>query len=111
MKESPRARGGSMIVVAVLLVAAGMVALGNGCDGGREGERCNPFLSHNECGDGLSCQQPGTCAENYCCPTPATSSANPSCNGTGCPAGDAAADSATESGPSSGGDASDSGDR
>ena len=87
-------------------VVAGLFTLGSGCDGGREGERCNPLLSHDECGGGLSCQQPSTCAENYCCPSPSTSSNDPYCNGTGCPAPDAGAAGAVESGIDDGGDAS-----
>lgn len=68
-----------------LVVALGLVAVANGCDGGNEGDRCNPLGSHDECGSGLSCQQPATCAENYCCPDPASRSSNPYCNGAGCP--------------------------
>ena len=79
---------------ALLLVAAGLLVLGNGCDGGREGERCNPLLSHDECDNGLSCQRPSTCAENYCCPEPASSSSNPFCNGAACPAPDGGGDAA-----------------
>jgi len=81
------------IGVAPVVIAAFIV----GCDGGREGERCNPNLSHDECSEGLSCQRPATCAENYCCPTPYASSANPFCNGVGCPAaGNAAADAGAD---------------
>jgi hypothetical protein len=71
-----------------LLSALGLVAVmaATGCDQGKEGDRCNPDLSHDECNSGLTCQQPATCAENYCCPTPASSSSNPYCNGAGCPA-------------------------
>jgi hypothetical protein len=68
------------------LVAFTIVAVGNGCDGGREGDRCNPDLSHNDCNDGLTCQQPSSCAESYCCPNPASASSNPFCNGRACPA-------------------------
>jgi hypothetical protein len=77
----------SMFLVFVAVGLAGVVVLGNGCDGGREGERCNPFSSHDECNAGLSCQQPSTCAENYCCPSPASGSSNPYCNGAACPPG------------------------
>ncbi len=69
-----------------------------GCEQGREGDRCNPNLSHDECGSGLSCEQPENCPENYCCPTSGTSAnpfCQPGCNGgaeaicaaTGCDAG------------------------
>ncbi len=62
------------------------------CDEGNEGDRCNPNLSHDECNDGLTCQQP-LCAmsttrtepENYCCPADPSKSSNPYCNGLGCP--------------------------
>lgn len=83
---------------ALLLVAAGLLVLGNGCDGGREGERCNPLLSHDECDNGLSCQRPSTCAENYCCPDPASSSSNPYCNGAACPAADGGGDATAQIG-------------
>src|SRR5512140_1514762 len=81
----------SLFARAVALVALGslLVPLANGCDGGREGERCNPALSHDDCGDGLTCQQPTACAENYCCPADPTKSTSPTCNGAGCPAVDA----------------------
>ncbi len=81
-------------VSALLVASAGMLAAGEGCDGGREGERCNPSLSHNDCDNGLTCQQPGTCAENYCCPDPPVSSSSPFCRGLPpfCPAPDAGSD-------------------
>jgi hypothetical protein len=56
---------------AVLLVIAGGLVLGGagGCQVGQEGERCNPYLSHDECGAGLACKNPPNCPEYYCCPT------------------------------------------
>ena len=86
------------------LAFLGVLAFGNGCDGGREGERCNPNLSHNECDDGLTCVQPATCVESYCCPANASASTNPYCNGAGCPAPDAAPtpDAGTDTGASDG---------
>src|SRR5664279_2639218 len=73
-----------MALVMVSLVVAGLT---NACVGGSEGDRCNPAQTdHSECGGGLTCQQPATCAENYCCPTPASGSSNGYCNGTLCPA-------------------------
>ncbi|HWZ88206.1 MAG TPA: hypothetical protein VNW92_05130 [Polyangiaceae bacterium] len=59
------------------------------CQGGSEGDRCNPARAaagEDECGSGLSCQQPTNCPENYCCPTNGTSS-NIWCQ-TGCNGGD-----------------------
>ena len=56
------------------------------CDGGREGDRCIPELSHNDCNSGLICTIPSTCAEAYCCPPDPSTSSNPYCNGMGCPA-------------------------
>lgn len=66
------------------------------CKGGSEGERCNPYLSHDECGGDLVCSGPstshplaGTCVENYCCPDDPSKSGDPHCNGSdtnGCPA-------------------------
>lgn len=73
----------AVIAIATLLVVA------NACDGGREGDRCNPNLSHDECGAGLSCVAPSTCVETYCCPANASSSSNAYCNGSGCPAAEA----------------------
>ena len=87
-----RAFVGALGMAAVMAVA--------GCDQGKEGDRCNPDLSHDECNSGLTCQQPSTCAENYCCPTPASSSSNPYCNGEGCPpALDAALDAGDDAAP------------
>jgi hypothetical protein len=74
-------------ISAFAIVALLATAITNGCDGGHEGDRCNPDQTdHNECGAGLTCQLPAPCAENYCCPTPASKSSNPFCNGSGCPA-------------------------
>lgn len=95
MIPSKRARRSwrGKLALTVALVALGLVVgAGNGCDGGGEGDRCNPLLSHDECGKGLSCMQPTTCVESYCCPSPSTSSANPFCNGLACPPADASAD-------------------
>jgi hypothetical protein len=89
----------SKFAASVVSLAAVLVLVNSGCDGGREGERCNPALSHNDCDNGLTCQQPSTCAENYCCPADPTKSTSPYCNGAACPAADAgavdAADAAT----------------
>ena len=73
-----------ILIGSFILTAALVFLVGNGCDGGREGERCNPNLSHNDCDDGLTCGQPSTCVESYCCPTTGTSN-NPFCNGAACP--------------------------
>ena len=72
------------ITVSVLVALSALVVAA--CDSGGEGDRCNPDLSHDECGDGLSCQQPGTCVESYCCPSDLATSSNPYCNGQACPA-------------------------
>jgi hypothetical protein len=71
--------------VLFLLVSLALFAVG--CHEGAEGDRCNPDLiqSQSECNSGLTCQMPSTCAENYCCPTPASSSSNGYCNGMLCP--------------------------
>ena len=72
------------------------------CEQGREGDRCNPDLSHDECNAGLSCQQPANCPENYCCPVDGESSnpfCQPGCNGGDiaiCKATDACADAPSE---------------
>jgi hypothetical protein len=74
----------------VLALAATIAITEAGCTlnewgGGGEGDRCNPFLSHDECGNGLQCTQPALCPENYCCPTNGASN-NPFCQ-TGCNGG------------------------
>jgi hypothetical protein len=61
-----------------------VVVIALGCEQGREGDRCNPSLSHDECGSNLSCQQPENCPENYCCPISGASTnafCQPGCNG------------------------------
>jgi hypothetical protein len=82
--------------VAALFAATVLTAFSGGCAEGQEGDRCNPLLSHDECGgDTLVCSGPstnyplpGTCVENYCCPKDPKTSSNPECNGTDtqCPA-------------------------
>jgi hypothetical protein len=74
-----------------VMVAAVALALGDGCNQGKEGDRCNPDLAPGEsdCNSGLTCQKSPTCAESYCCPTPLMSSLNPFCNGSACPPPDA----------------------
>jgi hypothetical protein len=102
-RKSLYARLGALFVI----VASGICTLTtNGCNQGAEGDRCNPDLTQSspaptynedECGSGLTCQQPANCPENYCCPTPPATSTNPNCqagcNGgaqSGCAAGNAA---------------------
>jgi hypothetical protein len=70
----------------VLWMALAVLALsGSGCAGGGEGDRCNPFFSHNDCNDPLVCTSftlPGTmtaCGESYCCPANGLSS-NANCS-------------------------------
>ena len=67
--------------------------------GGHEGDRCNPLLAHDECNGALSCQQPASCAESYCCPANLAASTSSYCRSDpdACPApppdaGDAAAE-------------------
>ncbi len=91
--------------LAVIATAALCVMTTNGCNQGAEGDRCNPDLvtmnpspmyDEDECGSGLSCQQPSFCPENYCCPITGPSAdpnCQPGCNGgavSGCAAGVAA---------------------
>jgi hypothetical protein len=100
-------------VGAVAVAMSALAVLAGGCDQGNEGDRCNPLLSHDECGgDTLVCSGPGTsyplpgnCVENYCCPKDPTKSSNPYCNGTdnSCPAPDAGSSTTTA-------DAGDAGD-
>ena len=81
--------------LAVIFTAALFTATTNGCNQGAEGDRCNPDLvtmnptpmyNEDECGTGLSCQQPSFCPENYCCPVDGGASANPNCQA-GCNGG------------------------
>jgi hypothetical protein len=59
-------RLGAVLVVGVGVITASAV----GCNTGGQGERCNPLLSHNECGSGLVCNGSiSDCPEAYCCPT------------------------------------------
>jgi hypothetical protein len=72
-----------------LALSTGVIISIPACNQDSEGDRCNPARAANgedECGSGLSCQQPTNCPENYCCPTSGTSN-NPYCQ-TGCNGGD-----------------------
>jgi hypothetical protein len=84
-KQTLFARVGS----AALVVAAALFVAPNGCLQGGEGDRCNPDLApgEDECGMGLSCQQPQYCPEAYCCPK-AGESTSPFCQ-PGCAGGQA----------------------
>ena len=75
-------------IVVLVAFLCGVASLG-ACDGGNEGDRCNPDLSHNDCGAGLTCVTPSTCVENYCCPADPSTSSNNYCNGKSCPSADA----------------------
>jgi len=98
----------------VVLAAALALAGGDGCNIGQEGERCNPSLSHDECGAGLACTIPKDCPEAYCCPTSGTGSnafCQPGCNGgqaSACAAG-GDADCPTEGSGDDGGSSGDDG--
>jgi hypothetical protein len=105
-RKSLYARLGALSVI----VGSGLLTLTtNGCNQGAQGDRCNPDLTgpngvseatynEDECGSGLTCQQPMFCPENYCCPPPGTGTitspfCQPGCNGgaaSGCAAGDTA---------------------
>jgi hypothetical protein len=85
------AGAGSLALLGTVVLFA---TTAHGCDQGREGDRCNPALTNvdgvneDECGSGLSCQQPVDCPENYCCPVDGGASANPFCQN-GCSGGQA----------------------
>lgn len=83
-------------IAAPALALTLVLALAGGCDEqGAEGDRCNPYLSHNDCSSGLICAgyPPSTvvipyCQENYCCPvdssgnvTGTNPNCQPGCNG------------------------------
>lgn len=76
-------------ILMIFLFSAGICISVPACNQAAEGDRCNPARAANgedECGAGLSCQQPMNCPENYCCPKTGNSS-NPYCQ-TGCNGGD-----------------------
>jgi hypothetical protein len=83
--SSVRYLGLALVAFLAVVVASAGACLPPDAGGGGEGDRCNPSLSHNECGSGLTCTQPTDCPENYCCPTSGNSS-NPFCQ-TGCAGG------------------------
>lgn len=94
------------IVVALVLVLAGAAVVSAACvQGGEEGDRCNPNLSHDECGSSLTCQQPSPCVESYCCPANLATSTSAYCRGdpAACPS-EAGADARTEAGTDAGTD-------
>ena len=79
---SARPRGRAVkLGAAVLLLASALGACSGGQ--GRPGQPA-PDGGADPCGGGLTCQTPHGCIGSYCCPTPASSSSNPDCNGTGC---------------------------
>jgi hypothetical protein len=85
-----------LFAVAVLL--SSFALLEPACTGnGGEGDRCNPYLSHDECDNGLVCTIPGACPEAYCCPQNAKASSSAFCRGdpSVCPS-DGGVDSAPE---------------
>src|SRR5215472_6646940 len=68
----------SLAAPLVLAIGGVLAIAGAGCDTGNEGDRCNPSLTHDECGAGLMCTSRPDCPEAYCCPTNGSSS-NPYC--------------------------------
>jgi hypothetical protein len=77
-ERSRRSRIRSSLLALALAVAAAA------CTIGHEGERCNPYLTHDECSPGLACTQPVDCPERYCCATSGPSRnafCQPGCNG------------------------------
>jgi len=84
-RYSKMLRAGFVAITLVASVVVGAACTAEEWGGGGEGDRCNPNLSHNECGGGLQCTQPALCPENYCCPTSGVSG-NAYCQ-TGCNGG------------------------
>ena len=83
-----RARAAAAVLV-VLVAGAG------GCEGGKEGDRCNALSTDDGCGAGLSCVAPTSCAETVCCP--AGPSSAPECQACAT-AGDGGSDGAPANG-------------
>jgi hypothetical protein len=92
----PRACVLAFMVIATLSLAGCGFVGGLTDDNVPEGERCNPYTSHNECASGLVCAgyppaTPGAgwsgiviplCPENYCCAADSNgniTSSNPNC--------------------------------
>ncbi len=80
--------------LSTLAVLAFVFVASLACGTPHEGDRCNPLLSHDECGDpDLVCGVPTNCdptqpvhspyanGEAYCCPSSGVST-NPNCDGT-----------------------------
>jgi hypothetical protein len=90
VRQALVARAGMLTLLAAVTA---VLALTHGCNQGQQGDRCNPTLAlandpyganDDECGSGLTCQQPALCPENYCCPTSGPASSPfcmPGCNG------------------------------
>ena len=102
MSMSMRVKNGVRGALVAALLGSGLIVVA--CEQGGEGNRCNPDLSHDECGSGLTCQQPLPCVENYCCPVDRSTSTNPYCQGAPsvCPSDDAGAtadDAGSDTGP------------
>ena len=81
------------VKLSTVAIVAWFTIVALGCGTPNEGDRCNPSLSHDECGgSGLVCGIPAGCdpsqpnaspyanGEAYCCPANGVSS-NPNCNG------------------------------
>jgi hypothetical protein len=59
----------NLSVALLPFLATTFVALSmSACDGGSEGDRCNPDRSSDECNSGLTCMTPATCVISVCCP-------------------------------------------
>lgn len=91
---------GAVVVLGGIVAAATEACLPPDAGGGGSGDRCNPDLSHDECGSGLVCAgyTPAApqgdfilipfCPENYCCAADSTGKitdtnpvCQPGCNG------------------------------
>jgi hypothetical protein len=70
-----------MLRLAAILFA-GLLA---GCNQGGEGRPCQSSVDASDpCTEGLTCQMTRGCVGSYCCPTPASMSSDPHCNGMAC---------------------------
>lgn len=76
------------IVVSIVVGSFLAIALA-GCAPTREGERCNPSRTTDECATGLTCTTPDHCAVSVCCRSDGHDT-NPNC--AACPDPDASVD-------------------
>lgn len=74
--------------ILVPTMLASILALASACNPVL-GDRCNPQLFEDECGDGNACVYPSGCGVAYCCPPAGRITASSPAHCMACPADDA----------------------